>query len=556
MILIVSEHLKEIELLINHYKLKKKDGIFKNDALSVFVNYGQGSLALSYSVANIISIYNDIEISVLFGIAGSVGKKFKVGDFCTARRVKLMDKSLNPVFNPIDMANIADFKSADIVTLLEGVNFDNEYLSKFADLIDNEAYFFAKAVKSLNKFGIILKTVSDTNKLSELRDIRKNPFDYDLNRLVNFVDRLIDIDKNSIKIEILKNTGFIDKNIVDKLCKIIEKKRLSFSNRQKLYKKIKLNKHMLKTEQFEKPLIVLEKNIDRSRIKINLSKFNVKEVNDYVPYFHNMKDRKAVIFANKKGEFLRKTPNHYTPDGESGYSILNAYNCVYDCSYCFLKGYFKSFNPVIFLNYEDYFKEIERVVKYNTRRPLYFFAGTFSDTVALSYLSDFNIKLVEFFSHFNDDIYLELRTKSDRIEDFISIVPSKNIIMAFSLSPNSVVKKFENLTPSFEARMKAIKKLDELGFKIGIRIDPVIFDYLNEYGEVFDSVKLIKNLHSVEVGFLRFDKNGYKNMLNKNPNILKDLQYENKMYRYGKKIRMQAEDFIKSKLDNFYMSME
>ena len=35
-------------------------------------------------------------------------------------------------------------------------------------------------------------------------------------------------------------------------------------------------------------------------------------------------------------------------------------NCVYDCSYCFLQGMFNSANYLVFVNYEDYFKEIEK----------------------------------------------------------------------------------------------------------------------------------------------------------------------------------------------------
>ena len=38
-------------------------------------------------------------------------------------------------------------------------------------------------------------------------------------------------------------------------------------------------------------------------------------------------------------------------------------NCIYDCNYCFLQGMFNSANYLVFVNYEDYFKEIEKIIK-------------------------------------------------------------------------------------------------------------------------------------------------------------------------------------------------
>ena len=82
-----------------------------------------------------------------------------------------------------------------------------------------------------------------------------------------------------------------------------------------------------------------------------------------------------------------------------------------------------------------------------------------------------------------------------------------NVIPAFSLNPEHVVKEFEDKTPSLSKRLKAIIKLQNLGWSIGLRFDPLIYCEQKEgYEEFFKNVfELIdKNkIHSVTLGKFR-----------------------------------------------------
>ncbi len=557
MILLAAEHKREIDLLFDLFTFKKQGNVFISDDIVLFINYAKGSLSLAFSVISILDRY-DIELAVLFGFSGSINDKLNIGNLCFVNKVKLMhDKK--PIFNPIQLNKIDDLIGVECVTLLDKYEFDNKYLSYFGDIVDKESYMFAKAVKSIGKTPVILRMISDKNTKEEIYNGGIFNFSYNADLLKTVIDRLIYVSYDEINIEIFKQTGITDKNKITGLRKLISKNRLTFSMRQKLYKKIEINstKQKVNKGNFDKLSVFLEKGIDKSRIKLNLDRFDVYEIDDYTGYFHNLCDKKSIIYANKKGEFLRKTPTNYTPELAQGYSILNAYNCIYDCDYCFLKGYFKSFNPVIFLNYEDYFKAIDATIKNDNKRPLYFFAGTFSDSLALSKFSDFNKRLIEFFANYKDkNIYLELRTKSDDISTISDIEPVNNVIFAFSLNPESVIDKHEHLTPSLNRRLKSIKVLDEKGFLIGIRIDPVFLEFLKDYSIFNNILSSIKNLHSVEIGFLRFDKNDYLNMLQKSPHILKGLSYENGMYRYPKREREKAVEYFKKITKDFYLNME
>jgi len=555
MLLIVSEHKAEIEPLLKLYPFEKSNKLFRYDNIYVFVNYGGGGLSLGYNVVDILCKNNDINIVVLFGASGALNDKLNVGDIFTLNRVKLIHDR-KPVFNPIDMQNIKELPSFEGVSLLSGYETDSSFLNLFADSVDKESYFFAKAVKSIGKFGIILRVVSDRNEKNSIESAKDGAFTYDVHLIKSVIERLLSIEKDEMALEIFRHTGISDVKILNGLKRLIKTQRLTFTERQKLYARILINS---KKEAKEKTKfnVFIEKGVERKRISLNLSKKKVVEIDDYVAYFHNLKDRSGIIFANKKGEFLRKTPNNYTPAGSYGYSILNSYNCIYDCSYCFLKGYFRSFNPVIFLNYEDYFSSIKKIVQEDKTRPLYFYSGTFSDSFAMAGFSTFNKKLIDFFKGLADeDIFLELRTKSDNISSLLEIEPCSNIIVAFSLNPQSVINKYEHLTPSLSKRLKAVELVDNAGYKIGVRLDPIFIERLHDYEELFAKIKKIKHLHSTEIGFLRFDRNDYKNILKKSPYILRNLVFDGGMYRYKKELRNRALEFFKAHLDNFYLNME
>ncbi len=551
MILLASEHKREIEPLLKQFPFKKQKDVFIFDNLAVYINYGRGGLNLGYRVTEL-SFKLDVDLGILFGYSGSV-VNHRLGSIVSLSRVKLMDKGLNPLNNPIDLNTISDFQRSEGITLVDGQNFNSEYLSLFGDCVDNESYFFAKAFKAQNKPCFVFRLISDQNNRESIENARHGMFDLDV--FLSFLNNLIEIDKDTLRREIFLGSGIYNLKIVEGLKKLISKRHLTFSQRQMLYKNITINRSKCEKRPFRLKAVFVENGLIAEKVK-KLNKTRVYRTDDYVSIFHNLKDRVALIYAKKRGELLRKTPSNYTPTGESGYSILMSYNCIFDCSYCFLKGYFKSFNPVVFLNYEDYFKAIESIIKIDKRRPLYFYAGTFSDPVALSFAGDFLVELVKFFSGLSEDVFLEVRTKSVQIDQFLRLKPSKNVIFAFSLSPESIVKKYEFYTPSIHERIDAIKKLDNLGFRVGVRFDPVFIDCLKEYEPLIESLKDLKNLQSVEVGFLRFDKNDYKRMLRKNPCIVRGLKFSGGMYRYKKTDLQRAIEFFKERLRGFYLCME
>jgi spore photoproduct lyase len=509
MLLLAFEHLGEAKPFLEHFRAKKSYGIFFVKDIAIYVNYGKGGLSLALNLARL-SEQLKPQLCVLFGLAGNLSN-LNIGEIVVVNKVKLLDTSLNPVLNPIEINSINGFKNVDCLSVLGNYAFGKD-LSLFADCIDMEAYFFAKALNELNLKGFIIKLISDNNSPF----LKETEFDY--SKAIKVIDLLKQIANNNLT-EIFVNTLISDLNILFGLKKLFEKKHYTFTMRQNVYKKIKINTSQNTKKPFKLRYILCEKSLN---LKCD------KKMDDYASYFHNLKDKCALIYARKKGEFLRRTPKSYTPTNTYGYSIIQSYNCIYDCSYCFLKGYFKTFNPVIFKNIEDYFEAIKKTIKDDKLRPLYFYLGTFSDPLALSVFDSSYIEFARFFEVL--DAILEIRTKSVLVDKLLKEKSFKNTVIAYSLAPQSIIDKFEHYTPSLARRLNAIKLLDQAGFNIGIRFDPFFANHISDYKVFIGILSTIKHLHSIEIGLLRFSKNEYKAFLAKNPHILSNLTLKDSMY--------------------------
>jgi len=536
MLLLAIEHIGEAKAFIDYFHAKKVGDIYTSDGIVIYVNHGKGGLSLALNLARLYERFLP-SLTILFGTAGNLAD-LKIGEVVIIEKVKLLDSSLNPVFNPIELNNANGFKNIDCVTIFGNYAFNRD-LSCFAQCIDMEAYFFAKALKELHIKGLIIKLISDNN---DGKFTQQTILNYA--QAIESVELFKKIANNDLS-EIFIHTHITDLKVLFGLKRLFDQKRYTFTMRQNIYKKILINTAKIVKKPFKLKKIFCEQSIQNTcGIKIN----------DYVSYFHNLKDKCALILANKKGELLRKTPNYYTPTSTYGYSILLSYNCIYDCSYCFLKGYFKTFNPVIFKNTEDFFKAIERTVSSDKLRPLYFYLGTFSDPIALSVFDNSYIEFAKFFE--NIDAILEIRTKSAKVEKLLLEGPLKNTIIAFSLSPQSVIDKFEPYTPSLKRRLKAIKLLDEAGFNIGIRFDPFFIGLDSEYRDLVEFLNQIDHLHSIEIGVLRFSKNEYKIFLRKNPAVLKDLILDKDIYMHNvSRLKQTVEMLFSNFKDKIYYNM-
>ncbi len=312
-------------------------------------------------------------------------------------------------------------------------------------------------------------------------------------------------------------------------------------------------------------IIYIENEIkNHKRTKLICSKFKNPEIitinrfseifNKRNQSFRAQKSNPALIIAKKYNNLLHKTPVNYGIGNKHNYYFSYMYNCIFDCKYCFLQGLYSSANYVIFINYEDFYKEIEKISNDNKQEKITLFSGYDCDSLAFEPVSNFMSYLFKKISK-HENIELEIRTKSTYTRVFSKNI-IKNIIVAYSFTPEKFSNKYELGVASVDKRLNALKKLSDLGWKLGIRLDPVVVyegwkeDYLKLFIQIFKNID-IKNIHSVSFGKLRFPEVIYKKLIKENISESLFFNLVKKKNMYENNFCEDIESFCKESLKNF-----
>ena len=278
--------------------------------------------------------------------------------------------------------------------------------------------------------------------------------------------------------------------------------------------------------------IYIENEIkDHPRVQSILKKFKRKKpiyIDKYASVFNKknqnfriQKKYPSLILSQKKAGYVLKTPADFGIGNSHNFYFSHMYNCLYDCEYCFLQGMYSSADYVLFVNFEDFEEEIKEKISFLKNEKVTFFSGYDCDSLAFEKISGFVKYFLPIFKKF-PSADIELRTKSTQIDPLFSMEPISNCIVAFSLMPTEIAKKVDHKAPSIEKRINTISELASMGWKIGLRFDPLIHGenwkilYSNLFENVFKNIDK-KVIHSITLGPLRFPKNMFKKIISMNP---------------------------------------
>ena len=428
---------------------------------------------------------------------------------------------------------------------------------------------FSESYNSIYKFLVNFKTVNDDSDftITEQELIKKvlenlrlsDTMTYELFNILKYLKIKygnIDILKKYENIEVtskvqakklfeeIKNIS-LQKNSLEKtVSPEINKKKISLNNRfSHIYveKKILDNKNTLE---------ILSKFRDAKIIEID----NYKEVfSSNNQDFHLQKLGQNLILASNKPNMIYEGAVVCEDfENDNFYYTSSIINCVYDCEYCYLQGVYSSGNIVIFVDIEKVFEEVEEL--YNKLKSLYLCVSYDTDLLAIENICSFSEKWYHFIKD-KKDLKIELRTKSANIDRFLNLDVLDNFIIAFTLSPKDIALKNEKYTASFKNRVKAIKELQNKGWKVRICIDPLIYtdNFEKNYSEMIEYLfsEIDKNkVIDVSIGVFRTSKEYLKKMRNQNKKseiLYYPFECIDGVYTYSDKLKSYMIDFIKEK---------
>ena len=221
---------------------------------------------------------------------------------------------------------------------------------------------------------------------------------------------------------------------------------------------------------------------------------------------------RALILAVNEDELIYKGAPVCQDFGQKYfYYTASSMNCPFDCEYCFLKGMYNTANVVCFVNFEDYADAVAKLDK------PYICASYDTDLIGLNAVTGQADKWVQFAEE-HPDILIELRTKSAPAD--LTVLP--NVIYAFTLSPDSISKRFEKSVPPLKARMEAVKRAVAKGCEVRLCFDPMIYisDWEMCYNELVDKVASeigFAKIRDVSVGTFRISSQYLGNMRKQEP---------------------------------------
>ncbi|MCM8784452.1 MAG: hypothetical protein NC818_06765 [Candidatus Omnitrophica bacterium] len=258
--------------------------------------------------------------------------------------------------------------------------------------------------------------------------------------------------------------------------------------------------------------------------------------------------RDNIFIIRERYDFFKRCP--CTKKSVScGYNVLNlGVGCIYDCVYCYLQIYLKNTPGIVIpANLNDFFKKLPRnFVNSPLFRKPRLGNGEFSDSLALDDVTKWSLDLVSFFRE-RKELLFEFKTKSKNIDNLLDIKPANNIIISWSLNPQSIIDSLEFYTASLKERIASAKFCAEHGYRVGFHLDPLIYhknwedDYRGLLNLIFKNISKDK-VAWISLGTLRFNPQLKKIIENRFPDnkILDEelfLGFDNKL-RYHHKLRI------------------
>jgi spore photoproduct lyase len=227
----------------------------------------------------------------------------------------------------------------------------------------------------------------------------------------------------------------------------------------------------------------------------------------HIPQFAHF-DPQVLEVVAFRGRFLKFCPgtHHYFC---CGYQILHfGTQCSLGCTYCILQAYLNQPNLRLFGNTDELFEELNRELQSHPRHLYRIGTGEFTDSLLLDPWTRLSRRLVPFFARQPNGV-LELKTKTNFIENLVNLDHGGHTIVSWSLNAQPVRQCEESRTATLKQRLNAAHRCAEWGYHLAFHFDPMIEypDWQGGYGEILD--RLFEKVDPAQVvwislGALRF----------------------------------------------------
>lgn len=165
------------------------------------------------------------------------------------------------------------------------------------------------------------------------------------------------------------------------------------------------------------------------------------------------------------------------------YVLAHANGCAFSpaCAYCYLKSTFWHLKrPRVYTNTGPMLEEVRRWIGRDGLESYLLNAGNLSDSLVFEGVRPLVGSLVELFRAESErkgrphTLLLVTKAGPASCRALLERSPSSRVILAFSINSPQAAAAYEAGTPPAEERLQAARLLREAGWRVRIRIDPII----------------------------------------------------------------------------------
>ena len=227
---------------------------------------------------------------------------------------------------------------------------------------------------------------------------------------------------------------------------------------------------------------------------------------------HHAENYSGILYLKRnRGRFIKDfpVPPPAPPTGEK--YIITMLNCPFQCRYCYLQVYLEHCRMVVFTNTGQMKSELREVISADS--PERITSGEMGDSLALDHITGTTSELLPVFS--GTGTLFEARTKSSNVrhlldENGAGYSPDnlKNLLITWTLGPESAARAAEPGCASISERLEAMRMVSEAGIKTAVRFDPIIpvFYSTRLYEELIENILSASGgrVYRFELGVMRF----------------------------------------------------
>jgi spore photoproduct lyase len=188
--------------------------------------------------------------------------------------------------------------------------------------------------------------------------------------------------------------------------------------------------------------------------------------------------KRSLMLARFKGKFLKACPGQQSRGDSKNvccdYFVINfASNCHMECTYCYLQNYLNFPYLIVYANTDNLFQDLSDVLGGTPGKFFRVGTGELADSLALDPLTAYSRPLVKFFAG-QQNAVLELKTKSDHVENLLDLDHRGKTVIAWSVNPDFIQQSEEHKTATMQERLVAAQKCAAAGYPIAFHFDPII----------------------------------------------------------------------------------